>query len=228
MVAPRETAELAKRLISNTCAKQGIAPETLTIHAARGTSMTSKPVALLMADLGVTKTHGRPHVSDDNPYSKSQFKTLKYRPEFPDRFGFIEHSLPLASLSLLGITMSIIPAASPCWHRRCCIRHGWASHSTETTGSRHGMPSQPRTLPTPSANASAPADCGLDQPANSITITGGRRDQTLNSDATCLKLVDTIRSGMDRVRQAMLPFSFLHHAGLFFLIYHVTVLCEVP
>jgi putative transposase len=87
MVAERETAELAKRLIAETCAKQGIEPGTLTIHADRGTSMTSKPVALMMADLGVTKTHSRPHVSDDNPYSESQFKTLKYRPEFPDRFG---------------------------------------------------------------------------------------------------------------------------------------------
>ena len=90
MVAPRETAELAKRLIADTCQKQGIAAGDLTIHADRGTSMTSKPVALLMADLGVTKTHSRPHVSDDNPYSESQFKTLKYRPEFPDRFGSIE------------------------------------------------------------------------------------------------------------------------------------------
>ena len=74
MVAPRETAELAKRLIADTCQKQGIVAGTLTIHADRGTSMTSKPVALLMADLGVTKTHSRPHVSDDNPYSESQFK----------------------------------------------------------------------------------------------------------------------------------------------------------
>ena len=90
MVAPRETAELAKRLIAATCQKQGIAADTLTIHADRGTSMTSKPVALMLADLGVTKTHSRPHVSDDNPYSESQFKTLKYRPEFPDRFGSIE------------------------------------------------------------------------------------------------------------------------------------------
>ena len=90
MVAPRETAELAKRLIAETCAKQGIVAGDLTIHADRGTSMTSKPVALLMADLGVTKTHSRPHVSDDNPYSESQFKTLKYRPEFPERFGSIE------------------------------------------------------------------------------------------------------------------------------------------
>ena len=90
MIAPRETAELAKRLIADTCQKQGIVPGTLTIHADRGTSMTSKPVALLMADLGVTKTHSRPHVSDDNPYSESQFKTLKYMPEFPERFGSIE------------------------------------------------------------------------------------------------------------------------------------------
>jgi putative transposase len=87
MVAERETAELAKRLIAATCEKQGIEPGALTIHADRGTSMTSKPVALMLADLGVTKTHSRPHVSDDNPYSESQFKTLKYRPEFPERFG---------------------------------------------------------------------------------------------------------------------------------------------
>ena len=92
MVAPRETAELARRLIADTCEKQGIVPGTLTIHADRGTSMTSKPVALLMADLGVTKTHSRPHVSDDNPFSESQFKTLKYMPEFPERFGSIEDS----------------------------------------------------------------------------------------------------------------------------------------
>jgi putative transposase len=98
MVAPRETAELAKRLIADTCQKQGIVPGTLTIHADRGTSMTSKPVALLMADLGVTKTHSRPHVSDDNPYSESQFKTLKYRPEFPDRFGSIEDSRAFVSV----------------------------------------------------------------------------------------------------------------------------------
>jgi putative transposase len=90
MVAPRESAELAKRLITETSSKQNIAPEQLTIHADRGTSMTSKPVALLLADLGITKTHSRPHVSDDNPYSESQFKTLKYRPEFPERFGCIE------------------------------------------------------------------------------------------------------------------------------------------
>ena len=90
MVAPRESAELAKRLIKETCHKQAIAPEQLTIHADNGSSMRSKPVAFLLADLGVTKSHSRPHVSDDNPFSESQFKTLKYRPEFPDRFGSIQ------------------------------------------------------------------------------------------------------------------------------------------
>ena len=70
-----------------TCVRQGILPGQLTIHADRGSSMSSKPVALLMADLGVTKTHSRPHVSNDNPFSEAQFKTLKYRPDYPERFG---------------------------------------------------------------------------------------------------------------------------------------------
>jgi putative transposase len=90
MVAQRESAILAQRLIEATCAKQRIAPGSLTVHADRGSSMRSKPVALLLADLGVAKSHSRPHVSDDNPYSEAQFKTLKYRPGFPDRFGSIE------------------------------------------------------------------------------------------------------------------------------------------
>jgi putative transposase len=92
MVAMRESAELAKRLIEESCAKQNIQRGQLTLHADRGTSMSSKPVAFLLADLGVTKTHSRPHVSDDNPYSESQFRTMKYRPEFPARFGCIQDS----------------------------------------------------------------------------------------------------------------------------------------
>ncbi len=90
LVAHREAAVLAERLIAETCARQGIAPGALTLHADRGSSMTSKPVALLLADLGVAKTHARPHVSNDNPFSEAQFKTLKYRPAFPDRFGALE------------------------------------------------------------------------------------------------------------------------------------------
>lgn len=92
MVAPRETAALAQQLIADTLAKQNIARDQLTIHADRGAVMTSKSVAYLLADLGVTKTHSRPHVSDDNPYSESQFRTMKYRPEFPERFGCLEDS----------------------------------------------------------------------------------------------------------------------------------------
>jgi len=90
MVASRESAALAEVLIRQTCTKQGIGANQLTIHADRGSSMTSKPVAFLLADLGVTQSHSRPHVSDDNPFSEAQFKTLKYRPDFPTRFGSIE------------------------------------------------------------------------------------------------------------------------------------------
>jgi putative transposase len=92
MVAYNEAATLAKRLIEESCRKQGIVAGQLTVHADRGSSMISRPVALLLSDLGVTKTHSRPHVSNDNPYSEAQFKTLKYCPEFPDRFGGIEHA----------------------------------------------------------------------------------------------------------------------------------------
>jgi len=90
MIAPHESAALAERLIAETCAKQGIVPGQLTLHADRGTSMRSKPVALLLADLGVVKTHSRPQVSNDNPFSEAQFRTLKYCPQFPERFGSIE------------------------------------------------------------------------------------------------------------------------------------------
>jgi len=87
MVAYQESATLAQRLIGETLRRQGIEPEQLVIHADRGSSMRSNTVALLMAELGVTKTHSRPYVSNDNPYSESQFKTMKYRPNFPERFG---------------------------------------------------------------------------------------------------------------------------------------------
>ncbi|WP_390883521.1 IS3 family transposase [Kovacikia minuta] len=90
MVAHRESASLAERLIEQTTQKQQIQPGQLTIHADRGAAMTSKAVALLLSDLGVTKTHSRPHVSNDNPYSEAQFKTLKYQPQFPKQFGSIE------------------------------------------------------------------------------------------------------------------------------------------
>jgi len=91
-VQHRESAELAKALIAQSVEQQQITRGQLTVHADRGTSMRSKPVAFLLADLGVLKTHSRPYTSTDNPYSEAQFKTLKYRPEFPDRFDSIEHA----------------------------------------------------------------------------------------------------------------------------------------
>ena len=90
MIAYRESAALAKRLIAETCEKENIQPGQLTVHSDRGSTMKTKTVAFLLADLGVTKSHSRPYVSDDNPYSESQFKTLKYRPDFPARFGSIQ------------------------------------------------------------------------------------------------------------------------------------------
>ena len=90
LLAPRESAELAQQLIAETVSRHDVQPGMLTLHADRGAAMRSKPVASLLADLDVVKSHSRPHVSDDNPYSEAQFKTLKYRPEFPQRFGSIE------------------------------------------------------------------------------------------------------------------------------------------
>jgi len=92
LLAQHENATLAERLIRETCAKQGIEPGQLDLHADRGGPMISKTLAQLLTDLGVEKTHSRPRVSDDNPFSESQFKTLKYWPGFPDRFGSPEHA----------------------------------------------------------------------------------------------------------------------------------------
>jgi putative transposase len=90
LIAEREDADLAQQLIADSVARHDIEPGTLTLHADRGTSMRSKPVAALLVDLDIAKSHSRPYVSDDNPYCEAQFKTLKYRPDFPARFGCIE------------------------------------------------------------------------------------------------------------------------------------------
>jgi len=91
-IATRESDRLAEELIAESCFKQNIAPDQLTLHADRGPSMRSKTVAQLLLDLGVTKSHSRPHTANDNPYSEAQFKTLKYRPDYPDRFASIDHA----------------------------------------------------------------------------------------------------------------------------------------
>ena len=92
LVAPRESARLAEELIADAIYDQGIDPGQLALHADRGSSMTSKTVTQLLADLGVLQSHSRPHQSNDNPFSESQFKTLKYSPTFPKRFAGIDHA----------------------------------------------------------------------------------------------------------------------------------------
>jgi putative transposase len=96
MIAERESATLARHLITESCGKQNIIEEQLTLHADRGSSMKSKVIAQLLSDLGITKTHSRPNVSNDNPFSESQFKTMKYRPEYPNRFGSIQDARAFA------------------------------------------------------------------------------------------------------------------------------------
>jgi putative transposase len=92
LIAESEKASLAKRLIAESCQRHGVQPGQLTLHADRGTSMTAKTTAQLLADLSVAESHSRPRVSNDNPFSESHFKTLKYRPGFPDRFGSLQHA----------------------------------------------------------------------------------------------------------------------------------------
>ncbi|MDB5342245.1 MAG: Integrase, catalytic region, partial [Schlesneria sp.] len=89
----RECSELAARLIRETCAKQHVPPDQLTIHSDRGPAMKSQTVAQLLATLGVVKSHSRPRISNDNPFSESQFKTFKYQPDFPDRFASYNEAL---------------------------------------------------------------------------------------------------------------------------------------
>lgn len=93
LIAEHESAALARRLIAQSCVQHGIARGQLTVHSDRGPSMTSKLVAQLLADLGLTKTHSRPYTSNDNPFSEALFKTTKYRPEFPERFGSLPDAL---------------------------------------------------------------------------------------------------------------------------------------
>ena len=112
MVAPRESAALAQRLSAETYAMQGIGPGQLFLHADRGTAMTSKPMALLMADLGGTRSHSRPQISNDNPFSEAQFKTLKYRRTSRNASAASRTPASSARRSLPGTTASIAARAS--------------------------------------------------------------------------------------------------------------------
>ena len=159
LIAERESAALARQLIAESCTKQGIELDQLTLHADRGSAMISKSVAQLLADLGVTKTHSRPYVSSDNPYSESQFKTMKYRPGFPERFGSIQDSRAWArpfyhwynhehhhsGLGLLTpVTVHYGRAQAVLDRRQKVLRVAYAAHPERFV---HGEP-KPQSLPT--------------------------------------------------------------------------------
>jgi len=187
MVATRESAALAERLIAGTCAKQGIGPGKLTIHADRGSSMTSRPVAFLLAGPGITQSRSRPRVSNDNPYSESQFKTPKYRPGFPARSGSIEHArahcqefFPWYNREHRHAGLGLHTAAD--------VRHGRAqavrAARAEVPSAAHAA--QPGTVRPPAAAAEATRHV-VDQPARE----GGRR--SVNPAHRCLIQVARFR-----------------------------------
>ena len=164
LLAHRESADLARRLIRETVVKQGVVEEQLTIHSDRGPSMTSHGVAQLLASLGVTKSHSRPQVSNDNPFSESQFKTMKYWPEFPSRFDGFEHALGFCRRFFSWYNdehyHSGIGLVTPAMlHYGAAERVRGASASTEC--SVRGASGALRAGPAIAAGA---ADGGLDQP----------------------------------------------------------------
>jgi putative transposase len=167
MVAHREHADLAERLIAETIVKQDVPAGQLTLHADRGSSMISKPVAFLLADLGVTKTHSRPHVSNDNPYSEAQFKTLKVPPRLPgplrlDRGG--QGLLP----GLLPLVQRRAPARRhrPAGPRGRPLRPGPGGLRRPLPGARHRVRGPSRALRSPCTAPASAADCRLDQSAH--------------------------------------------------------------
>ena len=190
MVAHRESAELAEVLIRQTVAKQGITRDQLTIHADRGSSMTSKLVAFLLADLGITQSHSRPHVSDDNPFSEAQFKTLKYQPDFPGRFATIE-AARAHCVRFFGWYNDEHRHTGIALHTAADVHYGLAeivrdkrAGVLDTAYATHPerfvrKPPRPPELPTTS----------VDQP------TPNKGDRSVNPDRTCLNQVDRFRIG---------------------------------
>ena len=191
MVADRENAALAATLIEETCLKQGIEPQVLTLHSDRGAPMTSKCTAQLLADLGVTRSLSRPQVSDDNPFSEAQFKTLKYHPSFPGRFeditaaiAFCRSFFPWYNTEYrhAGIAM-LTPDRCP------------SSPSTGCAGSARTYPASrlgpsPRTLRPRHPETRPASRSRLDQPTRHFH---NRRNESVNRNRRCLKVVDRFR-----------------------------------
>ena len=156
MVAVKESAHLAERLIEQTCAKQRIQPQQLTIHADRGAPMRSKLVALLFSDLGIAASHSRPRVSNDNPFSAAQFRTFKYRPAFRSGSAHSNTRAPSATTSWLGTMTPTTTAASAISRRPTCITAARRRSSTCVTAPASG--------PTPRIRSDSSADHHAQKP----------------------------------------------------------------
>lgn len=190
-VAPSESGELAKELIADAVARHNVPPGQLTIHADRGSSMTSNPVTELLTFLGIGRSHSRPHVSNDNPYSESQFKTLKYCPTFPERFGCIEDARAFCS-SFFPYYNHDHRHSGIGYHTPASVHYGTASevraqraetleaaHAANPTRFGHRRP-QPPKLPTlawinepvPQMEATSDAERASRAPARSVPVDG--------------------------------------------------------
>jgi putative transposase len=159
LLAERESTDLAQILIAESCAREKIAPNQLMIHADRGAPMLAKPLVMLLADLRVGESHSRPHISNDNPFSEAQFKTLKYQPTYPERFGsqadartwaqdffrwynFEHHH---AGIGLMTPAAVHSGQAAQLWqNRQSVLQHAYAAHPERFV---KGLP-KPPTLPT--------------------------------------------------------------------------------
>ena len=209
----RENGQLAKALIEQATEQQQIAPKVLTLHADRGAPQRAKPVAFLLADIGITKTHSRPYTSSDNPYSESNFKTLKYRPEFPDRFDDIEHARAHCREFFdwynhehrhSGIGL-MTPAA---------FHYGRAPelHAASDRRARRRLRPPPRTVRAPATRPARATDRRVDQQARE----GGRR-RSLNSNTKRLTRLDRLHrpttiSAIGDCRQSPVSGDELHMA----------------
>ena len=196
MVADRENSALAGRLIEETCHKQGVRPQVLTLHSDRGAPMTSKCTAQLLADLRVTRSLSLPQVSDDNPFSEAQFKTLKYHPGFPGRF----HDITAA----IAFCRTFFP-----WYNTE-HRHGGIAmlcpspSNPECAGPARADPSSrldpsSRMLRSGHPTTRSPSPSGLDQPTRD---NHNRRNCSLNPNRHCLKVVDRFRYRCLRTTEA--------------------------
>ena len=192
MVADRENSALAGRLIEDICHKQGVQPQVVTLHSDRGAPMTSKCTAQLLADPGVTRSLSRPQVSDDNPFSEAQFKTLKYHPGFPGRFHDITASIafcrtffPWYNTEQRHGGIAMLTPDDVHHHRTQSVldQRGRISSSRLDAASRTLRSRHPKTRP--------PSRSSLDQPTRDIH---NRRNCSVNRNRQCLKVVDRFRS----------------------------------